>query len=369
MAELTVKIIIVDDSLVFRHAVQDALRGEPGIEVVGSARNGVRAMELISSKPPDLVTLDLEMPEMDGVETLKAIQAYNARHINTPGIGVIMLSAHTKKGAESTIMALEAGAFDFVTKPAESSETESIASLKRSLLPRIHHFASMRALGKQRPSSLVKPTPSRIKEKKEVPASRAIEAVVIGVSTGGPKALGDILPQLSELVKLPILIVQHMPEKFTQSLAESLAKKCSHKVKEGENGEVVDKGTIYIAPGGRHMMLRLSSAGPVISLSDQPAENGCRPSVDVLFRSLPAVFGSGVVAVIMTGMGNDGSNSLRALKRAGVSIIAQDEASSVVWGMPGSAVSTGFVDEIVSLMDLPQKIATMIFKRAAIAGK
>lgn len=370
MNNKTVNILVIDDSLVFRHAVEDSLRGEDGVEIIGSVRNGVRAMEFIALTPPDLVTLDVEMPDMDGLETLKQIQAFNTQHNLKPGIGVIMLSSHTKKGAESTISALESGAFDFITKPVEKSELESIASLKRLLLPRIHHFASMRSLGKPINRPTTQPVaPTMLAPLSTESSSGAIKAVVIGLSTGGPKALSEMLPLLSQKVKLPIFIVQHMPEKFTLSLAESLARKCTHKVKEGEDCELVDANTIYIAPGGRHMLLRLSGSGAIISVTDHPPENGCRPSVDVLFRSVPAVYGSGVVAIILTGMGSDGSKSLRTLKRSGCAILAQDEATSVVWGMPGCAVATGFTDEIVPLMEIPEMVVSVISQRAAIGVK
>jgi two-component system, chemotaxis family, protein-glutamate methylesterase/glutaminase len=368
MIDKAINVLIVDDSRVFRHVVEDALCNEPGIAIIGSVRNGVRAMEAIAARQPDLVTLDIEMPDMDGLETLQAIKRFNTEHPLIADIGAIMLSAHTKKGAESTIRALEAGAFDFVTKPSGDSETENIAALNRSLVPRIHHFASLRMLNKQpirenRVPPIRENSLAGAESVAAVQSSASIRAIAIGVSTGGPRALSDMLPTLSENVELPIFIVQHMPEKFTQSLAESLDKKCHHRVKEGEDGEVIDSSTIYIAPGGRHLLLRQSSSGPIITITDQPPENGCRPSVDVLFRSLPAVYGGNVVAVILTGMGNDGSGGLRAIKRAGARTIAQDEATSVVWGMPGSAVETGLIDQVIPLMQIPAKIKEMLVQK------
>ena len=367
MDKIITTVLIVDDSLVYRHAIEDALKDEPDIKVIGSVRNGVKAMEFIAVSQPCLVTLDLEMPDLDGIETLKAIQQFNADHALVPGINVIMLSAHTKKGAESTMQALEMGAFDFITKSETTNETESIAALKLALIHRIHHMSSLSLLGRQthvktQPPSLTvaEATPF---EKNKSSAATKIKAIVIGVSTGGPKALLNMLPGLCSKVTLPIFIVQHMPEKFTQSLAESLGKKCSHRVKEGTDGELVTSKTVYIAPGGRHMLLRKSGANTVISINDQPPENSCKPSVDILFRSIPVIYNGDAVAIVLTGMGTDGTKSVRALKREGVFIIAQDEETSVVWGMPGSAVATGLVDTVVPLMKIPDVVADYICRR------
>ncbi len=350
-----VKILIVDDSVIFRKAVEAALKETDGIKVIGSVRNGVKAMEFIWEKPPDLVTLDIEMPDMDGLQTLEQIQKYNSEHSYSKPIGVIMLSSHTKKGADTTIKALELGAFDFITKPESNSESESIEFLKRSLIPRVYNFATRRDLGVK--TTLPPPQleiTKEIKKEKIIEPQAAINSLFIGISTGGPKSLNDMLPKLCSVTTQPIFIVQHMPPAFTESLAESLGKKCSHRVKEAQDGEVVCDRTVYIAKGGYHMVVRKSAGNRVLlGIIDQPPENGCKPSVDVLFRSIPAAYDSGAIAMILTGMGNDGSQSLRLLKRSGIIVLAQDEASSVVWGMPRAAFETGLVDKVVSLLDIP----------------
>ncbi len=356
----TTKVLIVDDSLIFRHAVQETLAGEDGIEVVGSVRNGRKALDFLESGHADLVTLDLEMPEMDGLATLEAIQERNAGP-NAKKIGVIMISAHTRKGADTTLRALEIGAFDFIQKPSSSSEKESIEQLKRSLIPRIHHFKTTQLLGavpeRNSPGSYTKnlnQTAETAHYSVSNVASRGIEIIAIGVSTGGPKSLSAMLPLLCEKTSAPILIVQHMPPTFTASLAESLDRKCAHRVKEAVLGDVVEPNTVLVAPGGNHMVVRKSAGGVTVGINMQPPENGCRPSVDVLLRSVAAAYARNIVAIILTGMGNDGSSALRALKRNGARIIAQDESTSVVWGMPGSAVKTGLVDQVLPLMDIPK---------------
>ncbi|MBF0496594.1 MAG: chemotaxis response regulator protein-glutamate methylesterase [Deltaproteobacteria bacterium] len=366
MAE-RLKILIIDDSIIFRNAIANALSGENDIEVIGTAHNGARGIELIKLRPPDLVTCDVEMPVMDGLETLKGIQEYNAAHSDRPDIGVIMVSSVTTKGAEVTINALEYGAFDFVTKPDGKNSEENTAYLRRQLLVKIRLFSLRRSAAAQRKKALatsvaaqLPPPPPRTTP---VPTGQ-IKAVIIGVSTGGPRALSAIMPELSNLVDLPIFIVQHMPPTFTQSLAESLNNKCRHQIIEGKHNDIVDNGRAYIAPGGRHMLVRKNTLGQFMTtINDQPPENGCRPSVDVLFRSAATAYGGDVVAIILTGMGNDGTKSLSQLKRAGAYVIAQDEATSVVWGMPGSAVASGQVDDVLPLDKIPAAVGRLTGKR------
>jgi two-component system chemotaxis response regulator CheB len=355
----TTTILVVDDSLIFRHGVAEALSAESDLRVIGSVRNGVKAMEFIAARRPDLVTLDVEMPDMDGLATLEAIAQVNARQPSAPPIGVIMLSALTREGADTTIRALERGAFDFVGKPHTSSEQESIAYLKRELVPRIRQFAFRRGAGTGAPTPAPQTAPATPTVART--SRTAARAILIGVSTGGPRALADMMPDLCKVTTLPILVVQHMPATFTASLAESLGKRCAHRSKEGEDGELVAAQTLYIAPGGRHMLVKRGPTGEtIIALTDQPPENGCRPSVDVLFRSAASVFDGACIAIVMTGMGSDGAQSLRMLKRGGASTIAQDEATSVVWGMPGSAVETGHVDVVAPLMKIPAAVQQMM---------
>ncbi len=361
-----IRILIVDDSLVFRSAVQKALEDKEDIQVIGSVRNGVKAMEFIKATPPDLVTLDVEMPEMDGLQTLNEIQTFNMSNSGIPDIGVIMVSAYTHKGADTTIQALENGAFDFVTKPESGNIGDSVEMLQGALLVKIRQFA------RQRKEIAVTPTAAQhraITRPKTISrpdvASATTRAVVIGVSTGGPKALAAILPELTEIVDVPIFIVQHMPPLFTKSLADSLDKKCKHRVVEATEGDAVRDGYVYIAPGGKHMILRQDGPGKIVTgLSEKPPENGCRPAADVLFRSAASVYKSDVITIVLTGMGSDGTKGIGPLKRAGGYVIVQDESTSVVWGMPGSAVETGYVDEIQPLDKIPGAVKIAMKKRA-----
>lgn len=354
-----INLLIVDDSRLFRSALEEALRGQPDISVVGSVFNGSKALEFIRNSPPDLVTLDVEMPGMDGLQTLEQIQAFNAARGGSPPVGVIMVSAFTRRGEQVTIKALQAGAFDFVAKPAGQSAEANLANLRDELLAKIRAYSSTRRRWMPAaPVATVRPPSPTAR----VPATKRLRmrAVVIGASTGGPRALSAMLPALCAAVDLPILIVQHMPPGFTKSLAESLSRQTGRRVVEATEGMPLERATVYIAPGARHLLLRGSSMSPVIALNEQPPENGCRPSADVLFRSAAAVLAGEVVAVILTGMGNDGTAGLSAIRRAGGHVIAQDELSSVVWGMPGSAVEAGVVDEVHPLDRIAGAVASVV---------
>jgi two-component system chemotaxis response regulator CheB len=378
MPDQPIRVLIVDDSRVFRTAVRDALSGDPEIQVVGSERNGAKAIEWLRANPADVITLDVEMPEMDGIATLKAL--------SEAGIdaGVIMLSALTREGAELTIQALTLGAFDFITKPTTEGYDENVAALRQQLGTRIRACAARRRIGRGssflpplRPGSTpparpaVQPLPAvPARPVAAVPAPPparpaaipvrpgAAQAILVGVSTGGPKALMQMLPALCRRTRLPILIVQHMPPKFTASLAESLARACTHKVVEAQDGMAVEDGWAFIAPGGRHMVVRRNAGGKAeVGINDQPPECGLRPAADLLFRSAAPVFGANAVAVVLTGMGSDGTKGLAPLKRAGVPVIVQDEATSVVWGMPGSVVAAGLADQVLPLDQIPEAVA------------
>ncbi len=345
--KMKIKILIVDDSRIFRNAVSESLAAETDIEVIGSVWNGVKAIEFIRSRTPDLVTLDVEMPDMNGLETLAAIQEINAANkgCSVP-IGVIMLSSHTAEGADITIKALEMGAFDFIQKPEGKDLKESFEILRRRLIAKIRDFAAQ-----GRTAEFAKPLPPI--PKNLPPSASEVKGILIGVSTGGPKALAEILPPLCDKVEVPIFIVQHMPPAFTLSLAKSLNAKCRHTVLEASNHEVVKERHVYIAPGGRHLLLIRRRNEIMTVINDQPPVKGCRPSADILFKSGATVYGSDVAAVILTGMGSDGTDGARFLKRAGAVVIAQDEATSVVWGMPGSALASGNVDHVLPLGEIP----------------
>jgi len=358
-------ILIVDDSLIFRKIVQKCLDGEEDIKVIGSVRNGVKAMDFIRTRRPDLVTLDLEMPEMNGLATLEAIQRQNAEDDELPPIGVIMLSAFTKKGADVTIKALESGAFDFITKPEGNDQQKNFSTLRRQLLAKIRFFTSRRIASRNKQPVTSIPQKVCIEKPKPQMTVHQIKrtkykAILIGVSTGGPRALMTLIPELCQHIDIPIFIVQHMPPKFTESLAESLNSKCRYDVIEARHDLVIQNRYVYIAPGGKHMIIRRKGTELVIYTNEDPPEHGCRPSVDVLFRSAEPIYSGDVMAVILTGMGTDGTNGLLELKRSGAYVIAQDEASSVVWGMPGSAVRSGFVDDVQPLDKIPECIVNVL---------
>lgn len=357
MKSSKIKVLVVDDSRIFRSGVEECLASEADMEVIGSVRNGVKALEFIRSNRPDLITLDVEMPEMDGLETLNAIQEINSSNQDFRPIGVIMLSGLTQKGADITIKALESGAYDFVTKPVSNHPEESLEILRRQLTVKIRSYASQRitfpSKAAARPVSPI-PTPSL------AASTTGFNAILIGISTGGPRALVDFLPALCEMVDLPILIVQHMPPTFTESLATSLDHVCSHTVIEAKDAQKVVDRCVYIAPGGRHMLLRKTGNDVQTVLNEQPPENGCRPSVNVLFRSAAPLYEKKVIAMILTGMGDDGVKGIAALKRAGAYVIAQDEETSVVWGMPGSAVASGNVDLVLPLQEIPKTVAKIM---------
>jgi two-component system chemotaxis response regulator CheB len=355
-----ITLLIVDDSRLFRTALEDALRGQTGVAVAGSVFSGAKAMEFIRSTPPDLVTLDVEMPGMDGLQTLEQIKAFNLSRPTSPPVGVIMVSAFTRRGEQVTINALQAGAFDFVAKPSGGSAETNLAVLRDELLAKIRAFAaSRRRLGAD--AATMAGPPARAPAIKRT----RIRAIVIGASTGGPRALSEMLPALCRVVDVPILIVQHMPEGFTRSLAESLARQTGRRVVEAADGMPLEPSTVYIAPGAKHLLLRGPASLPVVALNEQPPENGCRPSADVLFRSAAAVLGGELIALILTGMGKDGTAGLGAIRRAGGHVIAQDEGSSVVWGMPRSAVESGVVDEVQPLNALPAAVAAVINRAPA----
>jgi two-component system chemotaxis response regulator CheB len=363
------RVLIVDDSRIFRSVLEEALTGQEGIAVAGSVFSGAKALEFLQATPPDMVTLDVEMPGLDGLETLEAIQRFNAGRPPQHEIGVIMVSAFTKRGADVTVRALQAGAFDFVTKPNAASEQENLALLREQLVSKIRLFVARRAVRQPAvPPSTTRAAPSGTATPPRRPGRKLVRAVVVAASTGGPRALGTLLPELCRRVSLPVLIVQHMPAPFTLSLAENLARQTGLTVVEATEGEPVRPRTVYIAPGGKHLVLRRSGDEVRMALNEQPPENCFRPSADVLFRSVAAVFGGDVVAVMLTGMdcgSPDGTAGLRPVKRAGGYIIAQDEATSVSWGMPGSVVRAGLADEVLPLQEIAAAVGSLVAGREA----
>jgi two-component system chemotaxis response regulator CheB len=348
---MSLRVLVVDDTVVFRRIVTDALGGVPGVEVVGTASNGRLAMSKIAALQPDLITLDIEMPEMNGIEVLEAMAAGGIR------AGVIVLSSLTVSGGQLTIRALELGAFDFVTKPEERTPEANQANLRAHLLPMVQAFSrrrEIRSILRGDRTAVAADVPPPTLAIPWMPARRLRRTgppmVLIGVSTGGPGALAKLVPGLPADLGAPIFIVQHMPAMFTQPLAASLDKKSAIRVTEARDGEVAQANRVYIAPGGRHMKLSAGPTGEILlRITDDPPENGCRPAVDYLFRSAALHFPGRATAAILTGMGNDGTEGLRMLKRGGCYAIAQDETSSVVFGMPKEAIQAGVIDAVVPL--------------------
>ncbi len=342
--------VVVDDSTIYRKVVRDVLGSLSDVEVVGVANDGVQALERIQSYKPDLITLDLEMPNLDGLGVLREL---NTRKID---VGAIMLSAFTKRGAQTTTTALSLGAFDFILKPNTTSMEESVRELKSDLVPKITAFRSKKSFVKP-PQIRTASTPS---VSNQIPKSTRIckpSVVVIGVSTGGPQALTKLLPKIPANFPVPILVVQHMPAMFTKSLADDLDGRCQLHIHEACDGQTVKPGNVYIAPGGKQMRLGGSSHFPLIEITNDPPERNCRPAVDYLFRSASEMFGAKTLGVILTGMGDDGTIGSGLIRQAGGSIIAQDEASCVVYGMPRSVAEKGFVNQVARLNSLPEILA------------
>lgn len=351
------RIVIVDDSAVMRSLLRSVIGSDQLLELVGAAADGESALGMMQSLRPDLVLLDVEMPVMDGVVTLRKMRARSLR------IPVIMCSSLTQRGAAVTVEALAAGACDYVTKPAgQANLAAATRTLAQDLLPKIHALTRKVAVAAPvlplaRPAE-IPPAPSAARPRS---AAAAPSIVVIGVSTGGPAALDVVLPQLPAKFPLPVLIVQHMPEMFTQLLAERLGRNCPLNVAEASEGKPVVPGTVYIARGNWHLEVLQPRPGQpsTLHLSQGPPENHCRPAVDVLFRSAAAVYGAGVLAVVLTGMGSDGLAGARLIHAQGGSVLAQDEASSAVWGMPGAVTRAGLVQKVLPLSAVATEIVRL----------
>jgi two-component system chemotaxis response regulator CheB len=336
-----IRVLVVDDSVVIRRLVSHALEEDPNIELVGTASNGSIALQRIPQLNPDAITLDIEMPEMDGLQTLRQIRKLY------PQLRVIMFSTLTGRGASATMEALALGADDYVAKAANAGSLDrSMASLRLELVPKIKQFFNLGRAEVPTDSKAVPPRVPSISFKRSYPVRKAL---TIGVSTGGPSALAVLMPLFRREFPLPILIVQHMPPLFTRLLAERLNAQCALQVEEAAEGSVVEAGKVLIAAGGYHLRVRRAGDKVVATLNQDAPENSCRPAVDVLFRSVAEVYGGSVVAAVLTGMGQDGLRGIQTLQALGAYIIAQDEPSSVVWGMPGAVVNAGLADAVVDL--------------------
>lgn len=346
-----VRVLVVDDSVVVRRLVVKAVEADPQLEVVGTAANGQIALHKIANLSPDLITLDVEMPQMDGLQTLRRIRD------RYPLLPVVMFSTLTERGAEVTLEALMLGANDYATKPTGvRGVDEGIAQVAENLVPKIRALCGLdqagprgrAARGPARHPGHPQPAPSASAVR--LGGSAGPRVVVVAVSTGGPTALATILPALPSTFPVPVLVVQHMPPVFTRMLADRLDKQCAVRVREAAHGQLVQPGTVWIAPGDHHLLLRRREHGEITTATNQaPPENSCRPSADVLFRSAVDVYGAGVLGVVLTGMGHDGLAGAREIAVNGGSVLVQDEATSVVWGMPGGVAEAGLAGAVEPL--------------------
>jgi two-component system, chemotaxis family, protein-glutamate methylesterase/glutaminase len=376
------RVLVVDDTVAYRAIVSKALESIDGVEVVGVAANGKIALDKVEQLRPDMMTLDIEMPDVGGFEVLQRLRATGIE------VGVIMLSAFTTEGAKVTVRALETGAFDFVVKPSEGTREANFEKLRRDLAQRIEAFARAREIrtilnvrangvahtAATSPGSatvpglsagvMTAPAPDEAAGINSSAAKVAAwaerrEVVVLGISTGGPQALTHLLPQLPANLAAPVLVVQHMPPVFTRSLANDLDGRCALRVYEATDGQPVVPGSVLIAPGGKQMKVERGDGTPIVRITDDPPENSCTPSVDYLFRSVASVYGRRALGVLMTGMGNDGAAGCRLLHGRGAPLLAQDEASCVVFGMPREPIQEG-IAKATSLEDMAAEIIRLV---------
>jgi two-component system, chemotaxis family, protein-glutamate methylesterase/glutaminase len=349
-----IRILVVDDSVVIRKLLSETLASDPALEVVGTASDGRIALAKIPLLNPDLVTLDIEMPVMNGLETLAELRKLY------PKLPAIMFSTLTERGAAATLDALSAGASDYATKPSNTGGSAgAIETIRAELIPKIKALCS-------RPSDRLRSLPPpRPAVRVRVPANRRVEIVVIGTSTGGPNALAEVLPRIPKDFPVPIVVVQHMPPIFTRMLAERLASRSEISVEEGTAGTVLAPGHSWIAPGNFHMTVAQAGMNWQLELNQDAPEHSCRPAVDALFRSVAAAYRANVLGVVMTGMGSDGVLGAQNIREAGGEVIIQDEASSVVWGMPGLVYAAGQADAVYPLDQLAPEITRRVLQSRA----
>jgi two-component system, chemotaxis family, protein-glutamate methylesterase/glutaminase len=356
-----IRILIVDDSVVIRKVLTDVLSSDAAFEVVGTASDGRIALTRIAQLRPDLVTLDVEMPNLSGLDTIPEIRKLS------PKLPIIMFSNLTARGAATTLDALALGASDYSTKPASSLNLEAtVQHIRQDLLPKIKSLCGWRSTAEKSPPTQLasRELASRDDVAKRAPAivnapprtSSPIEILAIGASTGGPNALAELIPAIPEDFPIPIVIVQHMPPLFTRALAERLDSKSLIPVREGASGKKLEPGQAWIAPGDFHMTVERRGSDAYLALNQDRPENSCRPAVDVLFRSVVSTFGPKTLAVVLTGMGSDGVLGARIVRERGGRVIVQDENTSIVWGMPGQVASAGFADHIYPLGSIATEV-------------
>jgi two-component system chemotaxis response regulator CheB len=343
------KVLVVDDAMLIRRMVTDVLAADPSIDVVGEAANGKIALQKIAQLSPDLVTLDVEMPEMNGLQTLKEIRKTH------PRLPVIMFSAVTERGASDTLEALHYGASDYVTKPAGSAGREGAqARIREDLVPKIKSLCRMTG---GLPSLTGKPVGAASKSTaaftlRALGPAIGADVIAISLSTGGPAALGTILGKLPPDFRAPLLVVPHMAQMFTKFFAERLAGQTKLAVVEAVNGQTIEPGVVYVAPGDFHLCVQRTNGTAVLSLTQDPPLHSHRPAADVLFKSVAQVYGSRALGLVLTGMGQDGLRGCEAITEAGGRVLAQDETTSVVWEMPGLVARAGLADAVLPLGDI-----------------
>ena len=369
-----IRVLVADDSAVVRGLVARWIT-EAGFHLAGTAANGRLALEMMARHDPDVVLLDIDMPELDGTQALPRMLAAS------PTLQVVMMSTLTTRNADISLKCLALGAVDYIAKPESNRGVTTSDAFRADLIERVRVFGAARARGRRAPVPATPALPTGHAAPHAVspaqlapraasaftlrPKARAVSApraLLIGSSTGGPKAVGEMLEGIGApaLRRLPVLIVQHMPPIFTAVFAEHLAARTGLPAAEGKADERLEPGRIYVAPGGRHMGLAAGPGGPVIRLTDGPPVNFCRPAVDVLFKDAAVAFGGSTVTVILTGMGSDGTHGARALAEAGGPVLAQDEATSTVWGMPGSVARAGLAEAVLPLPELGPALRALI---------
>jgi len=350
-----IRVLVVDDAVVFRRMVADELARDADLEVVGTAANGRIALSKLAQTNPDVLILDIEMPEMDGLALLAELRKARRR------LPVIMFSSLTERGAAATLDALALGAADYFPKPAAAGGLDgSLDVIRRQLIPRIkavHAGATARLAARPATAPPRAPTPGAV----PAPAAgRDLQVVAIAASTGGPAALVQLFSRLPADLGVPILLVQHMPPMFTRLLAERLTAQSSLRVQEGASGAALEPGHAWLAPGNYHMIVLRDGPQPRLLVHQDAPENSCRPSADVLLRSVAKVYGSHSLTVVLTGMGHDGLRGCQALRETGGQIIVQDEATSVVWGMPGYVAKAGLADKVLPLPAIADEIVSRV---------
>jgi len=360
------RVLIADDAVVVRRILTTVIDEDPDLEVCGVAANGAIALQKLEQLKPDIITLDIEMPEMDGLQALAALRKINR------DIPVIMFSTLTERGAAATLEALSLGASDYVTKPANvGSVNAAMESVRRELIPRIKSLCK-RPLSSSAASggagiAGVAGAPTRTnafpplgRSVTAAPSSGRVDVVAIGASTGGPIALSTVLAALPKDLRVPVVVTQHMPPVFTRLLAQRLDSSIAIEVREAERGDLLRPGLVLIAPGDYHMAFRRTSLGIEVDLNQGAPVNYCRPAVDVMFNSIASLYRGDVLAVVLTGMGHDGRDGCATLKEKGAQVVAQDEATSVVWGMPGAVASAGLADSLLPIDQIGPKIVSIV---------